>query len=228
MIIRGIFRRLDSDMADMSARFSDQQILDAINDAQLAVVGFRPESNVAMKPVPIIPNQAVQSIPADGVALIEIAYTVPQPANEDAATPAVQAEIITREDRKKFGDQVIDWMVPSVSAAGIQHYFYEPEDLLTYFIYPVPIFELSVMMRYGKRPAEIVLADGETLATTEQDSEIKENFRNAVLFYTKFKLYSVDEADPVQAETAMKYLQLFYQELGIKMKAEYRIVKGDG
>lgn len=119
-------------------------------------------------------------------------------------------------------------MVPSAAAVNIQHYFYEPEDLTTFYVYPVPTFQLSVMMRYGKRPADIVLANGETLATTTQDSEINEKYRNAVIFYTKFKLYSVDEADPVQAETSMKYLNLFYQELGIKMKAEYRIVKGEG
>ncbi len=227
ILVADVVRRLTTRLIDLETRHSAAEVKDALDDAALALVNFRPDANAVLEEFIIQPGSPRQILPAGGLALIDCAYNKPADATVDR--PAVTMTAITVQDKALFDVTVPDWMLPSSECFSIQHYFYDPKVPREFMVYPVPLVPVTISIRYGKSPALIDDVAGSSVDVFRDDAAVIPldiQYRNAIVAYALYVLLSKDDVEPVQAQSAMKYLNQFYQILGLKLKAEYRIVMG--
>ena len=104
-----------------NTRWAKSEWLDWFNGAVLAIVGLRPDANVANEIFSTIGGSCLQVIPIDGLRLINV-------INNDTS-----GRQIRRIDKRMLDDQVDNWY--SEVGTEIAHYVYDDRDPKTFWIY---------------------------------------------------------------------------------------------
>ena len=187
-------------------RWPRTELLDWLNDGQREVVLLKPEACVTNAAVMLTANQTKQSIPANGIALIDITRNM-------GAAGLTAGNAIRIVSREVLDAQMPTWHSDANTLGMVVHYMCDPRDQKNYYVYP-------------KAPAtawyvEAVLS---TSPVNTNDSStvigIDDIYANALLDYVLYRAYSKDATYAQNAQLAIAHYQAFSGSLGVKSQIE--------
>ena len=187
-----------------NVRWSQQTLLDYLNDAQREIVLFRPDASTTNASFTLA-QTAKQALPTGGLRLLDV-YKNLSPNK----TP------VTIIERKVLDDQVDDWY--SSTGLAVEHYVYNPVDPKNFYVYPHPSgggHTISIV--YSSAPSNISIGNFSTATTVISLDDI---YANAILDYILYRSYLKDAEYAGDLQRAGAYLQSFQSAIGIKNQVD--------
>ena len=180
-----------------NVRWSRDDLLTYLNDAQRQIVIHRPDAN-PVNDTFTCANQSKQSLPAEGLRLL-------------AVNRNVGGNAITQIKRETLDVQLPGWHELQATD-GVENFVYDPIDPKTFYVFPVPPAEHSIEIVYSKTP-EIIAAEAENVVGLD------DIYANAIVDYMLYSAYRKDATygDPMRATL---YLQAFNSALGVKTQVD--------
>lgn len=188
-------------------RWTQEELLNYLNDAQRQIVLFRPDAKSVYLSFTCV-NEPKQSLPADGLRLINILR------NTDGRA-------ITKVDRMILDVQLPDWYETAAVADGVKHYVYDALDPKNFYLFPVPAADHQVDIVYAIAPVDIEITD---FSTDTQVIGIDDIYANAIMDYMMYRAYQKD-SEFANLNRAGVYFQSFTTSLGIKSQADGGLVQ---
>lgn len=188
-----------------NVRWSQQTLLNYLNDAQREVVLFRPDANPINETFTLTANSAKQTLPSSALRLISI-YKNTNPTTKP----------ITNIERRVLDDQIEDWH--GTTGTNVEHYAYDPLDPKVFYVYPgTTASDATIDIVYSSSPTDITIANFTTTATTISLDDV---YANSILDYMLYRAYQKDTEYAGDMNKSGVYMQLFQQSLGIKNQVD--------
>jgi hypothetical protein len=178
-------------------RWPTSELLDWLNDGQREIVMYKPNACIKNIDVALIAGTK-QSLPADGVSLIDI--------SRNTGGNAVRAT-----NRQVLDAQIPDWHASAKANAKVVHYCYSPTDPRTFYVYPPSPGANSVEVIYCASPAN---------ATLGGVISIDDIYATPLINYIAYRAYSKDAEYAENATFAQGYYQAFMAQITGKRNAE--------
>ena len=186
-------------------RWPQAEWLDWLNDAQREVVLLKPQASVKNEPVQLTAGSTKQSIPANGIQLIDVTRNM----GSTGSTAGTAIRITTRE---VLDAQVPTWHSDANVAGSIKHYCFDPRDPKTFYVYPkAPSVAWYVECIYAANPTDCSL---------NGVIQLDDIYANALLNLMLHRAYSKDAEYAQNAQLATAYYQAAMQSLGVKTQNE--------
>lgn len=183
-------------------RWTQQELLNYLNDAQRQVVLFRPDAKTVNTTFTCAAS-AKQSLPAEGLRLINVLR------NKDGRA-------ITKVDRKVLDVQLPNWWETAVDANGVKHFVYDAIDPKNFYLFPKPTTSNQIEIVYAISPVDLVVTN---FTTDTQVIAIDDIYANAVMDYMMYRAYQKD-SEFANLNRSGLYFQAFQNALGIKTQAD--------
>lgn len=130
--------------------WTQEQIIEWINDAQRFVISIRPEACVKTTIESLTVAESRQTLPANATRLIMITSLF----NADGVTRQPPIREIKRRYLEDFNTGIFG------NTGTVKEYFYDPEDPLAYYVFPSPNAAQKIELIYNAVPTAITdLAD---------------------------------------------------------------------
>ena len=187
-------RRLIQD-TKVQYRYSDAVLLSFVNQTLKKMVTIRPDIFSVITNITTVPNTVIQTIPADGMRLVEVFAVVGGGALRE----------VTRE--------VMDMTTPGwlTETAGTPvNFMRHVRNPYRYFLYPAPTSGIELIAEYAKTPPNYGLND--TVA------DLRDAYFPAVVEGTVFLAESVDD-EHVNSGRAKLFQESFTQMLGVSLQS---------
>ncbi len=215
MLVKDILERVTTLYNDQDyVRVTPVQYLQFLDDAINQVILSRPDAHVKTAIVQLVKGTR-QSIPTEGYSLIDI-YMNKIPAGGgtyDNGAPVFQVD---REDLDYF----TDWHSMPSDPTEISEFAYDSRSPRTYWVSP-PVGNTTVHIEmdysYGCPEYAKMTEEFEDIGALE--IPMPDVFKNAIVAYVLFLLYSTDSTSVNDRQVAQRYEQIFYQALGLEYKA---------
>ena len=192
VIARTQFITLDT----AAVRWTEEELLAWINDAQLEIVSLKPTAHTVFTEIPLVEG-VYQELPENGVALLSIVFNV----EGNACT------LVTREDLEASLPQ---WAtMPAETEAA--HYLVDEDDPRHFFVCPPNDGDGAVFGRYSVLPPVIESVNGQCVLSLM--------YMPIMTRYVLFRLYSKHSSSPENQRLAQQELQGFFQSLGVKIQS---------
>lgn len=191
-------RTLLNDTDSAIYRWSNAEMIDAINDAQKIIAVHRPDSCSADSDVTLAAG-VTQTLPSGGFRLLDIICNV--------SSAGDQGRGVTLVDRRELDTYMPNWRA-TTKVAQVEHFMYDARNPLKYDVYPPVLAGTKVRATYSRHPA---LVDEVT-----DDLTVTDVYFEHVLMFTMFRAYSKDMEFSGNAQLAAGYISLFNGLLGIK------------
>jgi hypothetical protein len=147
-----IFRRVGEVLHDKAHdRWSLEELLDWLNDAQHEIVMQRPDANVVTEEFYTVEHSSKQDLPSSGLRLIDIVRNI-----------GGSNEPITLFDRKTLDTTVPNWH-NSDPTYDIENYVYDERNPKVFYLYPRPDFDAIIEIVYSTAPKQIAIDDYEDI-----------------------------------------------------------------
>lgn len=197
MTVNSTLSRAGVLLQDITAiRWPLSELLDWLNDGQREIVLKKPNASVKNVPFALLAGTK-QSLPADGVQLIDVVRNLPGTA----------IRIVSRE--------ILDAQLPDWHSATpqklVQHFCYSELDMRNFYVYPPNNGTGSVELIYSASPANAV--QGGVIS-------VDDIYQSALLDYILYRAFSKDAeyaADPARASA---HYAAFANALGGKVQME--------
>lgn len=188
-----------------NVRWSQQTLLDYLNDAQREIVLFRPDANPVNASFTLTANSAKQSLPSAALRLLSI-YRNSNPTSKP----------ITNIERRVLDDQIEDWH--GTTATNVEHYVYDPLDPKIFYIYPhTTASDATIEIVYSSSPTDITISNFSSDTTVISLDDI---YANAILDYMLYRAYQKDTEYAGDLQRSGVYMQSFQNSLGIKNQVD--------
>ncbi len=188
-------------------RWTQQELLGYLNDAQRAVVLFRPDANV-VNITHTCTASAKQSLPATAIRLVNVIR------NKDGRA-------ITKIDRATLDVQLPNWFETPITADGVKHYVHDPVDPTVFYLFPKPTTDNQIELVHSAAPIDIAVTN---FATDTSTIGVDDIYVNAIRDYMAFRAYQKD-SEYANLNRAAAYLQSFAQLLGVKAQADMSLIQ---
>ena len=172
----------------LSVRWTDAALLDYLNEAQMEISRYKPDSCIKNETLATTAG-IVQQLPADAIRLIDVVCNIGGSA-------------ITQVDRKGLALQNPGWP-KEVAAANVKAFMYHDADPTRFYVYPPSTGSSSLAVVYSARPATVTLTDPISLT---------DEYKSSLVHYICFKAFNEDSMSP-DANKASVYHQLFVNSL---------------
>ena len=203
-VINLIARAANIAQDQTNIRWPQSEWLDWLNDAQREVVLLKPQASVKNESVKLLPGSTKQSIPANGIQLIDI----PRNMGSTGSTAGTAIRITARE---VLDAQVPTWHIDA-NAAPIKHYCFDPRDPKTFYVYPkAPATDWYVECIYAANPTDCSLGG---------IIQLDDIYANALLNLMLHRAYGKDAEYAQNAQLSTAYYQAAMQSLGVKTQNE--------
>ena len=239
ILVRECLRRVSKLLHDISPQFvlyPEQEAVDSLNDAHLAIAKFLPSSASRNDVVKLRPGtlqtietiQAADCKPGDGstpnqpiygVSLIGVTRNM----GADGLTPG---RVIRLIDRRKLDDQDPDWHLAARAKTVVQCITFDPL-LPLYFSVTPPVHASTavwVQASYNAQPLripntgtpsnELYLADGASTETIK----VRDEFIDELVFYTAARAHMKD-AEWADGNKATYFTNLWLASMNAKVAA---------
>jgi hypothetical protein len=180
-------------------RWSDAELINYINDAQLMIAVARPDSSVGSAVATLVAGTK-QALPAEGFRLMDVIRNIKA---DDSPGRAVR---ITDRDTLDLFEPGWHTRTP---VAEVKHYIYDEANPLEFYVYPPAAAGLKIELRYTKRPGLVVQATDELSLT--------DAYFEPTLMYVMYRSYLKDLEFAGNATLAGQYLQAASGLLGVKL-----------
>lgn len=197
-----------------NVRWEADELLDYVNDGQLATVLLRPDAN-SINEVVQLKGGTLQSIPAGGIRLLRVTRNM----GADGNTPG---RAIRECSRDVLDNSVPDWHYAN-AALAVQHYIFDNADPKRFYVYPcvqgtegAPA-NCEIEIIYSAAPARAQTAD-DVLTLGDQ-------YQPALIDYVLYRAFTKDTNFAGNIQRANAHLQAFSAALGANMKIEWGATK---
>ena len=174
-------------------------VLSFVNDAVGTLAMLRPDATAKTEDVTIVADIARQTMPSDAARLLSITR------NTTSGKPVRK---ITREVLAELG---ATWTPQSVS--DIEHYMYDDENPLVFYVHPVLDSSGSVEMVYSAVPDTVTLVSGLGISPV---------YNGPIFDYVLHRCFSM-ETERIDRQKSANHLNAFYNALGVKIQNEARL-----
>ena len=199
IIVSDVIERAQVILQDTTGtRWSEKELLEWLNDAQLAVVNRRPDTYVQNEAFNCIAGTR-QTIPPTGLKLIRVLR------NGTVGSP------IRYIDMRILDDQVPDWHV-EVGTSDVKHFTADTLDPKTFYLYPAPVVGHAIQIVYSSAPA--------TITAVSDTITLDDSYLNPILDFMLYRAYSKDANYTQNASRASMHLDAFRIAIGDKTQAD--------
>ena len=188
-----------------NVRWSQQTLLNYLNDGQREVVLFRPDANPVNASFTLAANAAKQTLPSAALRLLSIYKN---------ASPTTKP--ITNIERRVLDDQIEDWY--GTTGTNVEHYVYDPMDPKVFYVYPhTTSSSATISIVYSSSPANITISNFTSDTTVISLDDV---YANAILDYMLYRAYQKDTEYAGDMQRSAMYLQSFQNSLGVKNQVD--------
>ncbi len=199
IIVSDVIERAQVILQDTTGtRWSEKELLEWLNDAQLAVVNRRPDTYVQNETFNCIAGTR-QTIPPTGLKLIRVLR------NGTVGSP------VRYIDMRILDDQVPDWHV-EVGTSDVKHFTADNLDPKTFYLYPAPAVGHAIQIVYSSAPA--------TITAVSDTITLDDSYLNPILDFMLYRAYSKDADYAQNASRASMHLDAFRIAIGDKTQAD--------
>lgn len=187
-----------------NVKWSQQSLLDYVNDAQREIVLIRPDANVSNEQFTLA-QSAKQTLPADALRLLSL-YK-----NASPTTKTIQ-----NIQKKVLDDTVSDWY--GTTGNFVEYYVYDERDPKHFYVYPHPSgggHKADIVFSFA--PDKINIPNFSTSTTVIGLDDI---YANAIFDYMLYRAYQKDTESASDLNKATLFLQSFQNSMGIKSQAD--------
>ena len=187
-----------------NVKWSQQSLLDYVNDAQREIVLIRPDANVSNEQFTLA-QSAKQTLPADALRLLSL-YK-----NASPTTKTIQ-----NIQKKVLDDTVSDWY--GTTGNFVEYYVYDERDPKHFYVYPHPSgggHKAAIVFSFA--PDKINIPNFSTSTTVIGLDDI---YANAIFDYMLYRAYQKDTESASDLNRATLFLQSFQHSMGIKSQAD--------
>ena len=206
MKVSDVITRVRSIVNDADAtgyRWTDQELIDAINDAQGLVAVYRPDCFAVDQVISLVAGSR-QSIPAGGYRLMDVVRNVAS----DGVTPG---RAIRPTDRDTL-DAYDPYWHTNAKKSEIKNSVYDERNPNFFWVNPPAAAGAKVEILYAKRPT--------TLTQLTDDLAISDAYFEGLILFTLFRCYAKEADFGGNAQLAGNYLSLFASLMGIKLQKD--------
>jgi hypothetical protein len=183
-------------------RWTQQELLDYLNDAQRQVVLFRPDAKTVNSSF-VCAATSKQTLPADGLRLLNVLRNT-------------NGRAVTKVSRKTLDVQLPNWYETAINSEGVKHYVYDALDPKIFYLFPKPTVSNQIDIVYSVSPVDITISN---FATDTQVISIDDVYANAIMDYMMYRAYQKD-SEFANLNRSGIYYQSFNNALGIKSQAD--------
>jgi len=189
-------------------RVSGAKWLEYLNSAFKAIANARPDILVTTSNYALVTG-SYQALPEDGVRLIDI-------TRNKGVAGTTEGSPVTKADREDLEAVNPEWH-SNVQASGIEvsAYCYDARYPRIFYIYPAITAPTYV---------ELIYSFIYSVDAYDDHVYVSSNFDEALVDYMLYMAYSMDDDSVQNRELSIKYLNKFYQELG--MQAQTALLGG--
>jgi hypothetical protein len=177
-------------------RWPQAELLDWLNDGQRDIVLKKPNASVKNSALPLQAGTK-QSLPADGVQLIDIVRNLP-------------GEAIRLVSREILDAQVPNWH-SSTASSSVKHYCYSELDLKNFYVWPPNNGNGTVELIYSAAPAN---------ASLNGVISVDDIYQSVLLDYILYRAWSKDAEYASDPARAAAHYAAFVNALGSKAQVE--------
>ncbi|MGB0969432.1 MAG: DUF6682 family protein [Mycobacterium sp.] len=183
-----------------NVRWPETELLDWLNDGQRECALLAPDAYTEEDTVTLGGGSA-QSIPADGIRLVDV------PHNGSTGSPG---RAIRPVDRAVLDAQRPDWHNETASGT-VKHYTFDDRNPTRFYVYPPATGGATVTVVSSKSPPDV--AAGDVI-------RVEDVYANAILDYMLYRAYSKDAEYAGNDNRAVQHFQAFQTSLGAKPGAD--------
>lgn len=206
MKVSDVISRARSILNDADAtgyRWTDQELIDAINDAQGLIAIHRPDC-FPVNEVLTLAAGSKQSIPSGGYRLLDVIRNI----GSDGTTPG---RAIRPTDRDTLDAYDPYWHTNS-KKSEIKNSVYDERNPSSFWVNPPALAGTKVEILFAKRPTAVTAANN--------DLTIADAYFEGILLFVLFRAYAKESDFGGNAQLAASYLSLFASLMGIKLQKD--------
>lgn len=208
VLVRDVVERAETILQDTTnTRWTKDELLNWLNDGQLAIVNRRPDLHVTNAAFSCVAGTK-QSLPADGLRLAKVLRNT-------------GGKAIREIDMRILDDQIPDWHNP-VAANSVDHYSYDLRDPKSFYVYPAAAVNHSIDIIYTVAPSPITIANWATDNTT---ITLDDSYLNPILDWILYRSYSKDADYAANVQRAQMHLDAFKTALGEKTSSDMAVAE---
>jgi hypothetical protein len=190
--------------ADSSAyRWTDQEFIDAINDAQGLIAVYRPDCFPVSAVISLVAGSK-QSIPSGGYRLLDVIRNV--------ASDGVTAGRAIRPTDRDTLDAYDPYWHTNTKKSEIKNSVYDERNPTSFWVNPPAVAGTKAEILYAKRPTVVT--------ASSDDLTISDAYFEGIVLYVLFRAYAKEADYAGNAQLASSYLSLFASLMGIKLQKD--------
>jgi|TARA_B100001939_G_C16871960_1_gene586841 hypothetical protein len=188
-----------------NTRWSQQTLLDYLNDAQREIVLYRPDANPVNASFTLAADSSKQTLPAAALRLMKVYKNLSPNKSSIAAI-----------DRAVLDDKVEDWY--EATGTAVEYYVYDGLDPKIFYVYPhTTASNATVELVYSSLPSEITISN---FSTATDVIGLDDIYANAILDYMLYRAYLKDTEFAGDMQKAGSFLATFQNSLGVKNQVD--------
>ena len=208
VMVVDVFRRVSMVLQDTTkVRWTSEELLDWLNDAQKEIVLQRPDANVVNQNFSCEGGSSKQKLPESGLRLFDVIRNV-----------GGSNEPITLIDRATLDTTIPTWHT-SAPTDDIENYVYDDRYPKYFYLYPRPAEGAVIEIAFPTAPDEIVVADFEA---NQEVIGLDDIYQNTIIDYMLYRCYA-KETDAQNMNLSAVRFNSFANSLGLKTKIDMRV-----
>jgi hypothetical protein len=202
--VTDLINSVASTLQDTSfVRWTAQELLNYLNEAQRQIVLHRPDARVVNASFTCVAGPK-QSLPSGATRLVGVTRNVNGPA-------------ITKIKRVILDTNLPNWYSQSLGSDGwVKHYIYDQLDPKTFYLFPKPHANHQIEITYSEPPPVITVAN---FATDTQVIGLDDIYANAIMDYMAYRAYAKDN-EYGNVNRAGVFMQAFQNGIGVKTQGD--------
>lgn len=183
-------------------RWPDAELLSAVSDAQREICAVRLDAYTKLANIPLVAGTR-QSLPADGLLLVELTRNMGSGSTPGAA--------LRKVPRQLMDAQTPGWHT-TTPAAVASDYTYDPLTPKTFYVYPPSTGSVQVEALYGALPP--------AMAALTDTLSIDDTYAIPVLDYVLYRAFLKDGGVTGSLQRAAVHRQAFDAFLSVKAQSD--------
>lgn len=206
IVAREVLDRAGTLLYDQThVHWQEEELTDWLNDAQRAVVRFKPDAKVTNASVALVAGTK-QTIPAAGIRLVRVTRNM----GANGSTPG---RAITEANMDVLDRERPNWHTDT-AAATIKHFFYDRRDPRNFYIWPPSDATTQIEIVYSANPTDVSDLDADTI-------DLDDIYLDAILDWMLYRALSKLSAENKDnAGRQQIALSTFMKTLGVQEQSE--------
>ncbi|HHP0467301.1 TPA: DUF6682 family protein [Vibrio harveyi] len=202
---------------ESAVRWSRDELLSYLLDAQLAIVNRRPDAN--MKTTHITTNEGThQELPTDGIRLMRVVRNV-------------SGRAVREIPMQLLDDQIPDWhrtpVAPLVPSSFVELYCYDVTNPRVFYTYPYVAANVELEIIYSFVPNMTVVIPDATWDSDSTTISVEDSYKNAIIDWILYRAYSKDADYSANSSRAQLHMQAFNLAVQSKTQADVAITPSE-